>query len=381
MTDTKTERQALVAAPVPRRRRRRGRVVVAGVVTVAVLGGAAWYGWREGWFATGAATAEEPASQGPPATAEIERRTLVHTEEVQGTLGYGDERLIKGGRAGTVTGLPAEGRTVSRGQTVYLVDEVRIPLLYGTLPLYRTLEDGVEGNDVLQLERNLEALGYNADGAFTVDDEFTDNTAAAVEEWQDDLGVEETGTISPGDVVIAASAVRVDDHKVEVGNKAGAGQPILGYTATTRSVTIDLNVDDQELAKVGGKVTVTLPDDKEVGGKVSSVGSVVEQSDGGDNQEPTSTVDVVVQLDDPKTTGTLDQAPVDVEFVSDQRKDVLTVPVGALLALREGGYGVEVVTDTGTRIVAVEVGMFADGNVEISGAGLAEGMKVGVPPS
>jgi len=58
---------------------------------------------------------------------------------------------------------------------------------------------------------------------------------------------------------------------------------------------------------------------------------------------------------------------------------VLAVPVAALLALPEGGFGVEIVEGNTTRIVAVKTGMFAAGRVEVSGEGIAEGMKVGVP--
>ena len=53
--------------------------------------------------------------------------------------------------------------------------------------------------------------------------------------------------------------------------------------------------------------------------------------------------------------------------------------VAALLALAEGGYGVQVVDGSTTRIVAVRTGLFADGKVEISGNGLRAGMKVAVP--
>ena len=70
---------------------------------------------------------------------------------------------------------------------------------------------------------------------------------------------------------------------------------------------------------------------------------------------------------------------VDVGFTASERKDVLTVPVAALLALAEGGYGVRSSTAATTRIVAVETGLFADGRVEVTGDGLAEGMTVGVP--
>ena len=52
---------------------------------------------------------------------------------------------------------------------------------------------------------------------------------------------------------------------------------------------------------------------------------------------------------------------------------VLAVPVGALLALRDGGYGVQI---SGGALTAVKVGLFADGMVQISGTGLAAGTRV-----
>jgi multidrug efflux pump subunit AcrA (membrane-fusion protein) len=69
---------------------------------------------------------------------------------------------------------------------------------------------------------------------------------------------------------------------------------------------------------------------------------------------------------------------VDLDFVSQARKDVLAVPVAALLALPNGGYGVQVVQGGATRIVPVKTGMFAAGRVEVSG-GIAQGVMVGVP--
>jgi multidrug efflux system membrane fusion protein len=68
-----------------------------------------------------------------------------------------------------------------------------------------------------------------------------------------------------------------------------------------------------------------------------------------------------------------------VAFTAGERPDVLAVPVPALLALAEGGYGVQVVEGDTTRTVAVETGLFADGKVEITGNGLQAGLKVAVP--
>jgi hypothetical protein len=68
---------------------------------------------------------------------------------------------------------------------------------------------------------------------------------------------------------------------------------------------------------------------------------------------------------------------VDVELTGRQAVDVLAVPVTALVALSEGGYAVEVPQDDGTtRLVPVEAGMYADGYVEVSGAGISEGTEV-----
>jgi multidrug efflux pump subunit AcrA (membrane-fusion protein) len=57
---------------------------------------------------------------------------------------------------------------------------------------------------------------------------------------------------------------------------------------------------------------------------------------------------------------------------------VLAVPVRALLALSEGGYAVETVRNGVRKLVAVELGAFADGYVEISGR-VQPGTKVVVP--
>ncbi|MFG1711181.1 peptidoglycan-binding protein [Nonomuraea sp. M3C6] len=148
----------------------------------------------------GNGTGTAVATRTPPATAKVTRTTLTATKTVDGTLGYGDTLTVTGKSQGTITWLPGEGSTITRGHGVYSVDADRRPLLYGTMPLYRTLEDGVEGRDVELLERNLDKLGYTG---FDVDKEFTWTTREAVEDWQEDLGLDVTGKVQPGDVAVA----------------------------------------------------------------------------------------------------------------------------------------------------------------------------------
>ncbi len=349
--------------------RRRTRWILGGISVVAVAA-----------TATGLRLADsEAAPQTRPATtgtADVVRTDLTETTSVQGKLGYGDARDLPNHKQGVVTEVKAKGATAKRGAVLYRVNGEPVVLLYGSLPAYRTLSTGTEGADVLQFEKNLAALGYSG---FTVDDEYSAKTAAAVKEWQDDLGVDETGTVEPGAITYAAGPVRIADHKAPVGGEAGG--PVVSVTGTTRIVTVDLAVDDQRLARVGAAVTVSIPGGGTATGTVTSVGNVAEQQEGEGPQGGEATIPVTVTLKDTKAAGNLDQAPVDVELVSESRKGVLAVPVAALLALREGGYGVATMDGGQRRVVAVETGMFADGQVEVTGDGLTEGTKVEVPES
>ncbi|GAA1805743.1 peptidoglycan-binding protein [Actinomadura chokoriensis] len=344
----------------------RTRAIVLGAAGVVVAGGA-------GLATAGLGGGGDPAaahSTLPPATAPIERTTLVETQDVDGTLGYGGTRTVTGAGHGTLTWLAGPGTVISRGRPVYRVDDRPVPLLYGRLPLYRALSQGTKGADVEQFERNLRALGYTG---FTVDDTYGAATAAAVKRWQDDLGVDETGRIEPGAAVVASGRIRVAERKAHVGDRIGG--PVLTCTGTTRVVGVELDVKYQRLVKKGAGVEVELPSGDTVKGEVASVGKVAKE---GREGRP-STVEVEISVPSQKSLGPYDKAPVKVSFTANRHRDVLAVPIGALLAQGDGGYAVQVVENGRVRTVPVETGVFTEGEVEITGSGLKEGMRVGVP--
>ncbi|GAA0560461.1 peptidoglycan-binding protein [Actinomadura livida] len=344
----------------------RARTAVLSAAGVAVVGGA-------GLATIGLGGGGDPAAARgslPPATAPVERTTLVETQDVDGTLGYGGTRTVAGAGRGTLTWLPRAGSVISRGEPVYKVDDEPVPLLYGRLPLYRTLAPGTEGADVEQLERNLHALGHTG---FTVDDAYSAATAAAVRRWQDDLGMRETGRVAPGAAVVASGRIRVAERKAHVGG--GPGGTILTCTGTRRVVSVDLDVRYQRLAKKGAEVGIELPSGGTAEGRITSVGKVAKE---GGADRPT-TIAVTIAVGDQRSLGSYDKAPVRVRLTANRHRGVLAVPVGALLARGDGGYAVQVVRDGRVRTVPVETGVFTAGMVEVSGAGLAEGMQVGVP--
>jgi membrane fusion protein, multidrug efflux system len=357
---------------VGRRRRRGGRLLIIVVVVLAVAGAAAaalGFGVRGGAGRAGAA-----GGHLPPATAKVTRQTLVDTQSETGELGYGGSSTLAGRLAGTVTALPAQGSVLTRGQVLYRVDDQPVLLLYGALPAYRALSAGATGADVKQFEQNLYALGYRG---FTVDDKYTGDTATAVKKWQNSLGLAQTGTVDLGRVLYAPDRIRVDTLKAAVGEAAAPGAPLYTYTGTARVVVVKLDVADARLAHTGTGVGLKLPDGKPTTGKIVKTQTVIQPAEG--NNPAATKIEVTVAVDDTSVLAGLDQATIDVGFTASQRPNVLTVPVAALLALGEGGYGVQVVEGGSSRIVAVRTGLFAAGRVEVSGEGLAEGQTVGMP--
>jgi peptidoglycan hydrolase-like protein with peptidoglycan-binding domain len=221
-----------------------------------------------------------------------------------------------------------------------------------------------------------------------VDETFSAGTATAVKRWQRDLKLPETGVVERGRVSYTPGPIRVAQRLARLG--AAVGGDVVSYTGTTRMVTVAATAGDTAWAVPGTKVTVRLPSDRSVGGTVTAVGAPAAAPAGAsaagegqsDPERPgtdKATVPVTIAVADQRALGGLSGAPVDVRYVAQERRDVLTVPVDALLALAEGGYGVELTGPAGARIVPVVPGLFADGRVEVTAADLAEGTTVGVP--
>jgi len=352
----------------------RARAVLAGTAVVLIAAGSvAAIGFlRDDTEASSDDTTETAASVVP-----VELRTLKDAERLSGDLGYADEQTITAGSAeGVLTGLPEEGSTVHRGEAVYDVDDEPVVLLTGRLPLYRDLSWGVDdGADVRQLERSLKRLGYDPG---TVDKEFTYYTQEAVEDLQDDLGLEETGDVTAAQFLVLPDEIRVGASQATIGTRLSAAAPTSLYdaTSTRRAVTVDLDPADEELAEIGSKATVTLPDGSTVKATVDSVGTVATAT-ASESEDPSAeaTIPVTLTLDEPRKVSGLSAAPVTVDLTRDTRKQVEAVPVTALVALAEGGFAVR---REGGELTAVETGLYAAGYVEIT-SGLEAGDRIEVP--
>jgi hypothetical protein len=362
--------------PGPRgRHRRRRRVLLGGAAAGVAAAGVAIavtapFGspTAPGAAGTAAGTSLAAVTLGP----------LQSQTSVNATLGYAGSYSVAGHGSGTITWLPAAGQVIRQGQVLYRVDNgTPVFLLYGAVPAWRALSEGMSGADVQQLNRDLVSLGYakSADISALGWDYFSWETAYALELLQAHLGLKQTGTLPQGQAVFLPSAIRVTAVTASLGGQA-AGTVLQG-SSTRRVVTINLDAAQQSEVKAGDKVTITLPTGQTTPGVVSSVGRV---ATGG----TTPTVPVLVRLIDAEAAGTLDQAPVTVSITTASVSNALVVPVSALLAQASGGYAVEEVTAAGRHhLVPVSLGLFDDaaGLVQVSGPGLAAGERIVVPSS
>jgi hypothetical protein len=237
----------------------------------------------------------------------------------------------------------------------------------------RALLASASNTDIEILRTNLAELGHKGPAA------------AAIRAWQKQVGRSQTGLIEPGQIIVASGPVRVAAHLAEVGDvlysrtegrqglvpDGTSSSQVLRFTSTERVVTVALQLSDHDYARPGDAVTVTLPTDTEVQGRISKVSAHFNEQ---------GRADAEIAIPAQEALGAVEAAVVEVEFVVGRREDVLAVPVSALVALAEGGFGVEVVEGGPSRLVPVETGLFARGQVEISGVDITEGLTVRIPP-
>jgi hypothetical protein len=352
------------------------------LAVAAVLAAGTVWAWQAGAFSPAGAAAG-PRDAPPPATAAVTRQDIAATTPVTATLGYAGSYLVRGQGGGTLTWLPPAGQVIRQGQPLYRTgDETPVVLLYGSVPAWRPLAEGVTGQDVSQLNHDLVALGDadRTDIAALGWDCFSGATAAGVARLQSALGASgPPGWLPLGSVVFAPRALRVSQVTGSLGGPAGG--PVLAATSDRHVVTVPLDASAQGEVKAGDRVTVTLPDGATTPGAVSSVGLVATSS--GSGGSPLATIPVLVTLTDPRTAGTLDQAPVTVNITTGTARGALVVPVTALVARSPAQYAVEVAGGgSARRWVPVTPGIFDDasGLVQVTGA-LTPGERVVVAAS
>jgi hypothetical protein len=191
-------------------------------------------------------------------------------------------------------------------------------------------------------------------------------------------------TFSPAYALASETSIIVGSYVTSEGSAVGVNSQMYNISSTGIEVVFQIDASDQDMVSIGDSVEVELPSEERIKATISYIDPVVTQGQNGDF------IEVKLDISSTEDVKVYDQAPVDVFVTSEVSQDVLYVPVNALIALAEGGYALEIyngeaevgvfegVSGVDTTYVGVEIGVFTDGFVEVSG-NISEGMIVVVP--
>jgi hypothetical protein len=396
MMSTTTPGQAAQTAPSPQAAHehwpRRRRWAAAGAAVAAVAVAAVVLAVTRPFAAARPPGAGGSGNAYATGTATVTERPLSSQTQVAATVGDAGTYTVVNQAQGTITALPDVGQVVRQGQVLYQVSGSPVVLLYGPVPAWRGLSEGLTGSDVAELNSDLVSLGYAASaelGARSAWDYFGAETAHALEKLQARLGVAQTGILGLGQAVFLPTAAQITalGATTVLGGPAMPGSDLLSASSTTPVVTIALDPALQTDVKIGEHVAITLPDNHVTPGLVSQVSNVATTAgssggSGGSNGSSSLAIPVEISLTNPQAADGLNQAPVEVTITTGRVSNALVVPVDALVAQANGGYAVEVIGAAASgHLVPVSLGLFDDANglVQVSGTGLATGQHVVVP--
>ena len=251
----------------------------------------------------------------------------------------------------------------------------------------REMEEGegsvVDGAEALAIENAQKAY----DDALKSYNEGVDQEselAKAKEELEELKLSAKSETFSPTNAYASKTAIIVGSYISDVGSAVTLNSPLYNISSIGIEVVFQVDATDQETVSLGDSVEIELPTDERVPTVITFIDQVVTQTQAGEF------IEVTLEVLNPEEIEAYDQAPVKVFVTTEISENVLYVPVNALLALAEGGYALEVydgALDTGTfegesgvdtSYVAVEIGVFTDGFVEVKG-NISEGQIVVVP--
>ena len=242
---------------------------------------------------------------------------------------------------------------------------------------------GISATDALAIETAQKAYDDALDEYNNGVDQVSE-LAKAKEELEELRLSSRSETFSPTNAYASETSLIVGSYINEVGSAVALNSPLYNISSIGIEVVFQVDATDQETVSLGDRVEIELPTDERVPTVISFIDQVVTQTQAGEF------IEVTLEVLNPEEIEAYDQAPVKVFVTTEISADVLYVPVNALLALAEGGYALEVYegeVETGTfngesgvdtNYIAVEIGVFTDGFVEVKG-NISEGQVVVVP--
>jgi hypothetical protein len=244
-------------------------------------------------------------------------------------------------------------------------------------------ESGIDATEALAIETAQKAYDDTLEAYNDGVDQVAE-LAKEKEELEEIMLSSKSETFSPTNAYASKSPLIVGSYINNLGSSVGLNSQLYNISSIGIEVVFQVDATDQETVSFGDSVEIELPTDERVPTIITFIDQVVTQTQAGDF------IEVTLDVLNPESIEVYDQAPVKVFVTTEVSENVLYVPVNALIALAEGGYAVEIFSGdvegvvfdgdsgTDTTYVAVEIGVFTDGFVEIIG-NFQKGQLVVVP--
>ena len=247
----------------------------------------------------------------------------------------------------------------------------------------KSYNEGVDAAEALAIENAQKAY----DDALKSYNEGVDQESelTKAKEELDELKLSaKSETFSPTNAYASESPIIIGSYISDIGSAVSLNSQLYNISSIGIEVVFQVDASDQETVSLGDSVEIELPTDERVPTIITFIDQVVTQTQAGEF------IEVILEVLNPNEIEAYDQAPVKVFVTTEVSENVLFVPVNALLALAEGGYALEVYegeaedgifqgeSGVDTSYVAVEIGVFTDGFVEVKG-NISEGQIVVVP--
>lgn len=352
-----------------RPRVRRWPRVVAVLVAVGIAFGGGW------WAASSVtSTADDTPEVAEPLLAEVIEASVGRMVTYTATVRQPFVTIGINALTGVVTSVADASEALNDGATLYVVGDTPVRVIEGAEPFWRPLQLDTEGDDVAELQQALIALDYLPEGSD--DGDFGAATAAAVREWQDDLGQDRTGIIGLGELVAVPSlpqAISVNKDEIFPGAQLVAGTGAIG--ARTGEVVVQLVLGPDQARLIPGEAAISLTYEDNAWDAVIS-----EQ---GENESGQVVLTLAAPDGGPVCGQECDVLPAAAELsipAAVELSPAITGPAVPVTAVHTGAGGTTVLLEDGSQVAVTVLGS-SGGLAVVDGLDIGQVVRLGDQPA
>lgn len=333
------------------------RRAVSWLVSAALLVGVAGAAYWAGTIAV--VPPRLPVATYASETYRVETGAIGRSVRVSVAATWSTTRTIYAAIDGIVTSVGHEtGNAAQLGDVLLAVNLEPVVVARGAVPMFRSLEQGVDGPDVTQFQQLLRTLGFFSGLTNGV---FGASTVAATKRWQRSIGATADGTVESGSLLfVDALPVRMTVVPL-VGERTVAGTELVRVLGQTPRFTVTVGGSQRAELRSGLTIAIDAPGG---GTWVGALGSFEQLGDGR----------YVAPLAGALCGGACDRVPVDGEtvlagqIVLVPETSGVVVPASALVQQPSGALAVTLADGTSWSVRVV---------VEANGFAIVEGLAAG----